>query len=56
MARQALEKEASHACRGYMALSTLAALGKSASAGEVRNALAPLSKHKAGKASACHAL
>lgn len=56
VARQALEKEALHACTGYMALSILSALGRSASAGEVKNALVPLAKHKSGKACACYAM
>ena len=51
-----MEKEASHACTGYMALSILSALGKRPSAGEVKNALVPLAKHKTGKVSTCHAV
>lgn len=53
MAKKALEKEASDAVTGYTALSTLSALGKQASPSEIKNALVPLAKHKAGKARIC---
>ena len=44
------------AATGYAALSTLSALGKKASASEMKNALVPLAKQTAGKACLYHYL
>lgn len=54
VARQALGKEVPDAVTGYAALSTLSALGKKASASEIKNALVPLAKQQAGKAILFH--
>ncbi len=54
VARQALRKEVPDAVTGYAALSILSALGKKASAPEMKNALVPLAKQQAGKACSFH--